>query len=182
MTESIPDQVEYRPIDNYPGYRVGSDGSVWTCKKKITGNGKYILATTWHRMRGRKIKDYPRVTLSHDGQKTDIFIHLLVLRAFIGPCPTGMEACHANDIKTDNRVVNLRWDTPQNNWIDRKQNGHDGSQWGETSHFARLTNVEVADLRTLAAQGISWAILAERYNIQMRYVRLIVTRKARLHG
>lgn len=46
-------------------------------------------------------------------------VHRLVLQAFVGPCPEGMEACHNNGIATDNRLENLRWDTAQSNSHDQ---------------------------------------------------------------
>ncbi|SKU62264.1 NUMOD4 motif [Mycobacteroides abscessus subsp. massiliense] len=52
-------------------------------------------------------------------------IHRLVLEAFIGPRPEGMFGCHANDVPSDNRLVNLRWDTPSGNSRDKVRNGHD---------------------------------------------------------
>lgn len=45
--------------------------------------------------------------------------HALVLTAFVGPRPAGMEACHANDVPDDNRLQNLRWDTPEANRADK---------------------------------------------------------------
>lgn len=50
-------------------------------------------------------------------------VHRLVLLTFVGPCPTGKLACHRNDIKTDNRLVNLYWGTPVQNSKDANHNG-----------------------------------------------------------
>lgn len=52
-------------------------------------------------------------------------IHLLVLTAFVGPRPNGMQACHNNGVPDDNRLENLRWDTPSANSYDRVKHGHD---------------------------------------------------------
>lgn len=46
-------------------------------------------------------------------------VHRLVLEAFTGPRPDGMEACHANGDRSDNRAGNLRWDTVRENANDR---------------------------------------------------------------
>lgn len=53
------------------------------------------------------------------------FVHRLVLLAFVGPCPVGMECCHANDVPGDNRLSNLRWDTHSANGHDKVRNGGD---------------------------------------------------------
>ena len=55
--------------------------------------------------------------------KDDRTVHRLVLEAFVGPCPPGMEACHNNDIPSDNRLENLRWDTKSRNAFDAVGNG-----------------------------------------------------------
>ena len=50
-------------------------------------------------------------------------VHRLVLEAFMGPCPDGLEGCHLNDDPTDNRLENLRWDTQSANMLDSVRNG-----------------------------------------------------------
>jgi hypothetical protein len=63
-------------------------------------------------------------------------VHVLVLGAFVGPCPDGMEGCHGNDIPTDNALVNLRWDTPIANRADQAR-----LRTGNTSDRTRKTPV-----------------------------------------
>lgn len=52
-------------------------------------------------------------------------VHRLVLEAFVGPCPGGCVGCHGNGDTTDNRLVNLRWDTPGANNRDKREHGTD---------------------------------------------------------
>lgn len=52
-----------------------------------------------------------------------IDIACLVLEAFIGPCPEGMECCHNDDDRANNQLSNLRWDTHTNNVKDGYRNG-----------------------------------------------------------
>lgn len=59
-----------------------------------------------------------------DGRERLANVHTLVLETFVGPRPQGMEACHANDDPTDNRLVNLRWDTHRSNTRDEVANGN----------------------------------------------------------
>lgn len=69
-------------------------------------------------------KRYPMVELRDSNhQRHSYYVHRLVLEAFIGPRPEGLECCHANDIGTDNRLENLRWDTRSANLFDAAANG-----------------------------------------------------------
>lgn len=74
--------------------------------KKLTRHpAGYMYASLFDRQTGRE-NGYAKV-------------HRLVLEAFVGPCPDGMEACHGNDVPGDNRLENLRWDTKRANHADK---------------------------------------------------------------
>src|SRR5206468_529229 len=76
---SPAEPVEYRPIEGHPGYRVGDDGSVWSCRHR--GRREHLLAR-WTRLRpGLSVKGYHHVTLS---SCTVFRVHRLVLEAFVG--------------------------------------------------------------------------------------------------
>lgn len=66
---------------------------------------------------------YQLVSLHAYGRSKKVTIHSLVLTTFVGPRPPGWVACHANDIPDDNRLVNLRWDTPSSNSRDIVRHG-----------------------------------------------------------
>lgn len=51
-------------------------------------------------------------------------IHRLVLEAFVGPRPDDMDACHWDDDPTNNRLINLRWDTRKENGSDKIRNSY----------------------------------------------------------
>jgi len=72
------------------------------------------------------------VALRKDGKRIEKLVHHLVLEAFVGPRPEGMEGCHWNDDPADNRPQNLRWDTRAANIRDSVRNG--------THHMARRTH------------------------------------------
>lgn len=50
-------------------------------------------------------------------------VHRIVLEAFVGPCPEGMEGCHNDGNPGNNRVGNLRWDTRSANHFDKMRHG-----------------------------------------------------------
>jgi hypothetical protein len=112
LTEIGGDLVGYRDIDGWLGYRVGDDGSAWSCK-----DAKGRLTDKWHRLIGSVIKKggYIRVRLSrlttNIPKKEEISrpISNLVLEAFVGPRPRGMVACYRDEDVTNNKLDNLYW-------------------------------------------------------------------------
>lgn len=74
----------------------------------------------WQRLNQR---DYLWVRLSREGRAYSKVVHRLVLEAFVGPCPPGMEGCHNDGHKQNNRLGNLRWDTPRENQLDTVRAG-----------------------------------------------------------
>lgn len=71
------------------------------------------------------------VSLYVGGRRHTRRVHRLVLEAFAGIAPDGTECCHNNGDPTDNRLENLRWDTPGANRLDSVGHG--------THHEARKT-------------------------------------------
>ena len=63
------------------------------------------------------------VSLHKNGVQSRGVVHKMVLTAFVGPCPDGMECCHGPSGYADNRLSNLRWDTHSENMIDRSRHG-----------------------------------------------------------
>ena len=59
-------------------------------------------------------------------------VHRLVLLAFKGPCPRGLEGCHNDGNASNNRLLNLRWDTRQSNVRDVYIHGARGKDWEGT--------------------------------------------------
>jgi hypothetical protein len=87
--------VTYRAVLGYPGYRVGDDGSVWTCWR---GKCPPYQSEQWRQLKGRPSESGRlRVGLYINGRQRWLQVHRLVLEAFVGPCPEGMEGCHFPD-------------------------------------------------------------------------------------
>lgn len=120
--QSISSTVVYKDIPGFPGYRVGNDGSVWSIKAK-GGNNRTAgrLGTQWKSLsQCLNANGYACVNLFHEGTNYIKPVHHLVLEAFVGPKPDGMEGCHYPDSdKSNNRLENLRWDSQQENAKDR---------------------------------------------------------------
>jgi len=103
------------------------------------------------------------VTLRVNKRPIHMGAHRLVLLAFLGPCPEGMEACHKDGNPTHNVPNNLYWGTKEQNWEDRRRHGHDGR--GEQSGRARLTAEQVVAMRNLFAAGLCYQELAREFRV-----------------
>lgn len=168
--------VEYRPIQGFPGYRVGDDGSVWSCRRR---GGS--LREEWRRMSERPSKRDGRiyVGLFREEGRALFLSYTLVLEAFVGPCPDGMQACHFPDRDTtNNRLSNLRWDTPKRNQADRILHGTDNR--GERSSSAKLTESQVIEIRKLRGL-MSQSKIGAMFGVRQQAVHKILTGKRWSH-
>ena len=107
-----------RPIPGFEGrYTVTEDGVV----------ASYVRSTP-RIMKVRIAKDgYPVVSLAPgDGSKARWFrLHRLVLLAFVGPCPEGMEGRHRDGNPLHCALTNLSWSTHGENLRDKRSHGTD---------------------------------------------------------
>lgn len=126
---------EWRPIPGYEGiYQVSNLGRVRSLDRRTwnpRGRG------FWASLKGQDLRavslptGHLYVKLLRDGQASQRQIHRLVLEAFVGPCPDGLEACHGDGDPTNNALPNLRWDTRSANLRDAVRHG--------THHHAKKT-------------------------------------------
>ena len=119
-------------ILTFEGYEVSNLGRVRTYKSKY---GKVSRSSTYSGLNrplrliptyinGRSdLRGYMQLCLSDTKKKRhNIRIHIVVMQTFVGFPEYGMMVCHFNDIKTDNRLENLRYDTAKSNQEDRRRN------------------------------------------------------------
>jgi len=170
--------VVYEDISGYPGYRVGDDGSVWFAWRTCRSGRR--LTDRWKEMKqGTHAKGYRYVNLTPaEGGKYRTFrVHRLVLEAFVGACPEGMECRHRLGIKTDNRLTEISWGTPEENREDNRVLG--AYQGGETHTQAKLTAEQVETIRArYAAGGVLQRELAVEFNISVPNISGIVNGKS----
>lgn len=96
----------WKPIPSLPGYQAASNGTI---RSPYAG---VLKGWVWGR--------YRAVELGSRGERR--LVHHLVAEAFHGPRPAGLFVCHRNDIRTDNRSINLYYGTPQDNAWDAHVN------------------------------------------------------------
>ncbi len=95
-------------------YEVSNMGIIRSLKRK--GQPHILFQST--DSAGRKT-----VSLWKFGKEKRYKVHNLVLIAFRGIRPKGMEVCHNDGNASNNNIFNLRWDTHISNCQDRKKHG-----------------------------------------------------------
>lgn len=99
-------------------------------------------------------------------------VSVLVLELFVGPCPEGMECCHNDDDRSNNKLSNLRWGTRGSNIKDCYRNGR-GNKSGEKNGCSKLTEENVLEairLRNTASNLWTYSRLGARYSVSAQAV------------
>lgn len=195
-------EVEYRDVPGWPGYRVGKDGSVWTCKQWLRTTQRLgtsersirhykknplIPEVSWKRLKPdaymSRRKGYEIFMLyrgePRSKENRKVGGHVLVLTAFVGPPPQGHEACHRDGNPSNNHLSNLRWDSHVNNLADRK--AHGTLYMGEESPSSKLHNQDVMEIRALASMNVRATTIAKVFEIPVSLVYQVISRKTWKH-
>lgn len=172
--------VEYRPIAGFLGYRVGNDGTVWSCWRR---GSLPVLTDNW---RQRKLKISKKTGYVMAGLKREdgyhwLLVHRIVLEAFVGPCPNGHECRHFPDPnRQNNNLSNLSWGTRQQNAADKVLHG--SIVCGERQSLSKLTEEDVREIRSLYHSGrAKQTALANQYGITQANVSEIVRNRTWRH-
>ena len=163
----MPVFVEYRDIAGYPGYQVGTDGSI---RKQVTEH-------FWKHLSNITNSDgYAVINLTNQAhRKTQRMIHVLVLETFVGPRPKWMQGCHNNGVRFDCRLDNLRWDTPVNNEADKIKHGT--IMRGSRNPQYKLTTDQVYEIRGMLAEGVPAKAIARQFGVSGTAINAIRHRR-----
>ena len=167
-----------RSLPGFPGYFVTDNG----CVLSIRARGWPQTVTLLKRRASRD--GYLLVNLVARRKRRAYLVHRLVLEAFVGPCPDGMQCRHLNSNPSDNRLANLCWGTPSENAKDAIRNGtHVSVKWhGQAHPMAKLTRAQVLKIEHLYRTGSYKQIdLAEKFDVSATAIGAIVHRKTWRH-
>ena len=140
-TEYLKEQTgdNWRTIPNFESYQIDMIGNVWS---KI-GKGKFLKPSL--------DKDgYLYVVLKQHSSEWESksyirkYIHQLVLLAWIGPCPIGLECRHKDNDIINNNISNLEYSSHKVNMRDRYANG----TYKNYNNY-KLDEEKVKDIKTL---------------------------------
>ena len=128
---------EWRSITEWPGYEVSSLGRIRRdghIKKPFPDRKGYLKVKLWRLSKAK-----------------NLLVHRLVAEHFIGPAPVDQVCRHLNGDKTDNNPSNLAYGTRAQNEADKIKHGT--ALAGEGHHQSKLTDVQVASIRSRYKRG-----------------------------
>lgn len=145
-------EERWATIPRATNYEISESGII---KRRIDSQNKMGgIVKRGYVPKQHKDKDgYPNISLHCDEEKKRrLRVHRLVLEAFFGECPEGMEANHIDGIKTNNHISNLEWISHEENVRHAFTIGL--REKGEKNPMAKLKDGEVWFIKKLLASDM----------------------------
>jgi len=145
MREKWADIIGYEGL-----YQVSSLGRVRSLDRRVLcrrGDYKRYKSTRAGSVLspGVASNDYLTVSLSSGGEQKTRTVHSLVLESFVGNRPSKRHECrHLDGDRTNNKLNNLSWGTPEENGEDRKR--HMAERAAGTLTKTKLSREEVLEI------------------------------------
>jgi hypothetical protein len=154
------------PVPGYEGsYEISDRGDVWSLPR----NGKCGRLLRPSRDRA----GYMHVGLCRAGVMKNLTVHRLVMAAFVGPCPDGLETRHLDGNPSNNAWPdNLAYGTAEENLADKLRHGTTGR--GERNPRHKLTTDDVREIHRRFEVGESKRSLARSFGVTPPMVRNIL--------
>ena len=108
---------EWRNISEFPNYQVSNIGRV---RESITGQVKNLFTN---------VRGYIYVAFRKNNRQCNLYVHRLVATAFLENPMNKPCIDHANRLKSDNTINNLRWCTRSENQANRGKQRNTSSQF-----------------------------------------------------
>ena len=179
---------KWRPIIGFYGlYEVSDQGRVKSLARTLSLDriDKGGRRSVRERILSRKrVGRYAYVSLSMNGVVKTALVHRLVLEAFVGPCPDGMQCRHFPDRDGhNNSLKNLSWGTPTENQADRFVHKTDDRGKRKKRRLTKAVELEIRSMYGKPTQyrrgEITQRELANIYGISLSLVNNIVRNKQR---
>jgi len=147
---------EWRAIPGYEGlYEISNLGRVRGSVRRGTSGSVLSLA--------QEKNGYTKVSLYKNCKRKIFWLHALILEAFIGPRPLGMQGCHNDGDRSNNVLGNLRWDTPSANYDDARKHGT--AAIGDRNPSTKIKVSDRLEIRRLRAEGMVQREIASRFGV-----------------
>lgn len=120
-------------------------------------------------------KGYLRTSINVNGRRVSLMMHRVVCIAIYGlPLYPEAQVNHSNGIKSDNCPTNIDWSTQPENMQHAKEHDLLKPVKREGHYNARLTEIQVAEIRASTAPSKE---LSEKYRVSRTQIRRIITGK-----
>lgn len=164
--------VEFRAIEGFPFYCVSSMGDVYSCRTRGGQFGPWKkMSPEWSHPGTSKARLFVGLRRQDKRIPHPKTVHKLVLEAFVGPCPDGLEGCHNDGNPSNCAVSNLRWDTHKSNMDDRKKHGRNPN--GVRNPAAKLSEAQVIEIRNLYKNGMYQKDIAPLFGVSKQCIQVI---------
>lgn len=149
--------TEWRDIPGYEGvYQVSDGGEIRRFRRSwLTGRGEQFRKIKTH----VNVHGYVQVSLAKNGKQGPKSLHRLMLRAFVGEPPEGCVSCHNDGNRQNNKISNLRWDTPQANYEDIAKHGTRCT--GERHSEFKIYPTDIERIHDLHKHGCAYPQIAK---------------------
>lgn len=185
---------QWKTIPEFVDYQVSNLGRVKSIQRIVSQHNPRFKTGVQHRKFKEKILTqhivsdlgkYPHyyLTLRKDRKSYKRLVHRLVLIAFVGDCPEGMQCCHNDGDGLNNKLENLRWDSPSNNQLDRFKHGtgYIHVMKGENHPCSKLTEKDIIYIRSITPYRKRAEDMSKKFNISKSTVHQIISRKIWSH-
>ena len=151
--------------------------------RSVVGYEEYYEVSSWGKVRrlqsrnGRKVgtfltltarKDgYLQVALGSHGKVKTRLVHQVVMEAFHGACPRGMEVNHRHPDgdKSRNWLSNLEYVTSSVNNADQRQHRPAKYLRGDKHFKSKLAEIEIPNIRARIAAGETFTAIGKDYGV-----------------
>lgn len=164
------------PIPDWEGYYEASDLGRVRSMNRTVRKGRATIT-----LRSRILSACPdghgylQVNLLRNGKAIKRGVHVLVMAAFVGTRPHGMDIRHGPNGKLDNSLANLSYGTRVENAQDKRRDGTHVE--GTRSPQAKLTDAIVRECRVRYAIGdVSMQALAGEFQVSYSAMRQVLCR------
>lgn len=169
--ESLSEQ-ELKPWPKNPRYLVSNNGRVFS---KFSHHRSGIIQHNPPKELTRRIGTagyWVVFPMFERGKQRCQFCHRMVLEAWVGECPRGLQCAHMDGTRTNCTLENLRWVSPAENMFHQRQHGT--ALLGERNHNAKLTDAQAIAVVAMRHAGFGPKQISGLFGITRQSVQQIV--------
>jgi hypothetical protein len=171
-------QEVWKPVVGYEGeYEVSNFGSVASlpgAKGRNRGRKRLLLKPS------QNTHKHLRVNFCLAGKRKSLYVHRLVLMAFVGPPSGDTQGAHLDGNPLNNRLENLVWATAKENSSHRIFHGTNSDR-GEKCNLSRLQDVDIPKILNLRSQGFLIREIAENFKVKPGTIQAVLSGRSWSH-